>query len=365
MSEWNKRERDGAGHPRKAASLVGNGSRRHGKMVLVNPGRFLIRVLMLVAAVSVGMLLLGYLRESGLAGQSAAVPAGSSDMPAPVGPAPTSAPPPATPVPTPTPLPPPDGYAWSDVLVVLDPGHGGRDPGTCTADDRVQEKAITLDVALRCARSLESAGIPVLLTRTEDVALAETVNADLAARSGMANGADATLFVSIHVNSLELDVRGNAEVFGLESYYRGKESPYDAWDDEWLASLIGEKAAAASGNRLIGTIRRSLAVLRETSMPAVLLEIGYLSNTGDLARLESDSYRQAIAEGVSEGIEQAVARLSPTQRNGVRQVLKRLPESASSGESWDMEQDGSKPDETEQGEQQEPYPGAPERLPGH
>jgi N-acetylmuramoyl-L-alanine amidase len=289
----------------------------------------------LVLCVAAGILLLGYLRESGLTGSQA--DASGANPSQPVFSAPVSTPLPATPTPAPTPPPAPDGQAWSDVLVVLDPGHGGRDPGTCSPDERIQEKDITLDVALRCARLLEQADIPVLLTRTEDLALAETVNADLAARSALANEADATLFVSIHVNSLELDVRGNAGVYGLECYYKGKESPYGAWDDAWLARQIGERAAAASGNRLIGVIRRSLAVLRETRMPAVLLEIGYLSNREDTVRLESETYRQDIAEGIFGGVVEALGALAPKRHEGVLQVLKRLPQEEPEPEGFPVE----------------------------
>lgn len=297
------------------------------RMRLAHPGRFLLRIGMLALLIAIVILTLGYLKEAGQTGASAggqASPMGSlSPLTAPLSPTPTPAP---TPTPTPTPPPAPEGHVWSDLLVVLDPGHGGRDPGTCTPDESIQEKDITLDVALRCAQLLAQENIPVLLTRTEDKALADTVNADLAARSRMANEADATLYVSIHVNSLDLGIRGAAGVFGLESYYRGKNSPYEAFDGEWLATHIGEQAAASSGNQLLAVIKRSLAVLRETRMPAVLLEIGYLTNTGDAERLQSDTYRQDIATGVARGITDAVALLAPQEYKGVRQVLKKLPE---------------------------------------
>ena len=296
---------------------------REKRMRLVHPGRFLTRVGMLAAVVVLVLLLAGSLRESGqTAPASPASPEQASMLPAAI-PSPTPKP---TPTPSPTPPPAPDGYAWSDLLVVLDPGHGGRDPGTCTADEAVQEKDITLDVALRCEQLLRAQRIPVMLTRTEDVALEERVNADLAARSQMANDADASLFVSVHVNSLDLRERGAAGVFGLESYYRVKENAYDALDDAWLATRIGEHASRSSGNKLIGVYKRSLAVLRETHMPAVLLEIGYLTNQEDLERLVSEAYRQRIAEGIVQGITEAVTLLEPQEYNGVLRILKKKAE---------------------------------------
>ena len=309
---------------RPAADRQSKG-RRVGRMRLAHPGRFLLRIGMLALLIVIAILTLGYLKEDRQMGAAASGQASPMESLPPLAATPTPTPPP-TPTPTPTPPPAPEGHEWRDLLVVLDPGHGGRDPGTCTPDESIQEKDITLDVALRCAQLLAQERIPVLLTRTEDKALADTVNADLAARSRMANEADATLYVSIHVNSLDLGIRGAAGVFGLESYYRGKDSPYEAFDGEWLATHIGEQAAASSGNQLLGVIKRSLAVLRETRMPAVLLEIGYLTNTGDAERLQSDTYRQDIATGVARGIADAVALLEPQEHNGVRQVLKRLPE---------------------------------------
>ena len=293
------------------------------RLRLARPGRFFARLGLLVLLAAAIILTAGYLREAGQTNASGDRPATPAPTPA-ATPLPTPTPGP-TPTPTPTPPPAPDGYAWHNLLVVLDPGHGGRDPGTCTSDESLQEKDVTLDVARRCAELLEAGGIPVLLTRTGDVALADTVNQDLAARSRMANEADATLYISIHVNSLDLSQRGAAGVFGLECYYREKDPVYDALGDQWLATRIGEAVSTATGNRLLGVFPRSLAVVRETDMPAVLLEIGYLTNQEDEARLRSDAYRQQVAEGIAQGAAEAVALLDPQTYKGTRRVLKRLP----------------------------------------
>ena len=297
-------------------------NRRDARVRLVHPVRFLVRLGVLAAVVALVLLLAGYLRDAGQTTRQSPESSLSAVIPLESTPAPTPVP---TPTLLPTPPPAPAGYVWRDLLVVLDPGHGGRDPGTCTPDESLQEKDVTLDIALRSQRLLLQEGISVMLTRTEDVALEESVNADLAARSRLANDADASLFVSVHVNSLDLRERGAASVFGLESYYRGKESPFAALDDLWLATRIGENAAQRSGNKLLGVHKRSLAVLRETHMPAVLLEVGYLSNEDDAARLVSDAYRQQIAEGIVQGISEAVTLLEPQEHNGVRQILKKLP----------------------------------------
>ena len=235
-----------------------------------------------------------------------------------------SAPTPAA-TPAPTPDPPPAGTEWRDLLVVIDAGHGGRDPGTVSPDETIYEKNITLDVAKRCAAALEAAGVPVRMTREADVELAPTVKADLRARCGIANEAGATLFVSIHVNSLELTQHGAAGVYGLEAYYQDKENLFAGLTDKLFAQTVGDRVAQATGQPLNAVIRRGLSVLTGTDMPGVLLEIGYLSNAGDRSRMQEAAYCDEVAEGVAHAVLDAVAALRQEDRNGVRQVLRNLP----------------------------------------
>lgn len=231
---------------------------------------------------------------------------------------------PAAPEPSPTPSPAPLGYEWKDLVVVIDAGHGGRDPGAVSANEELLEKEVTLDVALRTAEKLEAAGIPVILTRETDIELSQLVIEDLAARAEMANKVNASMFVSFHVNSIDLDIRGAKEVSGLEVFYRDKNSHFPGLPDRWLAEHIGKSISEAAGIRIHNIIDRGLKVLYRSEMPAVLIELGFITNQEDLLRLKSDAYREAVSEGATSGIIEAVKRLEPKERNGVKQVLRAI-----------------------------------------
>ena len=236
-----------------------------------------------------------------------------------------------TPEPTPEPsvepspvlAAPPAGYVWTKLLVVLDAGHGGRDPGAVSPEGpEVLEKDIALAIAQFCRNRLEAGGIPVLMTRESDKALAQKVQADLDVRTAMANDADATLFVSIHVNSLDLSIAGARDVSGMECYYAKKENLYPAVSDETFAKRLGESMAANNGKKLNAVNEYRLAVLRSTKMPAALVEVGYITNESDLASLKSDAYRETTAQGIAEAILRTVADMSPVKENGIWHVLR-------------------------------------------
>jgi len=175
--------------------------------------------------------------------------------------------------------------------VVLDPGHGGNQPGTISrvSGPFVYEKEFNLDIALRLAKLLREAGARVTLTREGDCTLVPITGAsgrrpDLEARAEIANALGADLFVSIHCNA-----NPNASLSGFYTYY-GK-------DNVELARLFQATMAHALGCR-DGGIRRddNLVVLRTAQVPAVLLEVGFLSNPTEASRLAAESYRQQIAE---------------------------------------------------------------------
>lgn len=204
-------------------------------------------------------------------------------------------------------------------LIVIDPGHGGSDPGT--GNRKLQEKTLTLDVARRLKRDLVQRGYRVMLTRNSDVRLARTQAADLQRRIELANRMDADLFISIHFNSLP----GNSSVGGIETYAltpAGQSSTATAQrdrtvypgnrQDHWNAvlsaaihrSLLEELGAVDRGLK-----RARFAVLRSSECPAVLIEAGFLSNPAEARKIGTSSYRQDIAEAIGEGIDDYGARL--------------------------------------------------------
>jgi N-acetylmuramoyl-L-alanine amidase len=171
------------------------------------------------------------------------------------------------------------------MLVVLDPGHGGPDPGAIGIGG-IEEKNIVLDIAEKLAVQLRSRGIDVILTRDTDLDL------DLPPRVALAERVKADLFVSIHANSIDLN---HPDVNGLQTYYFHDNSSN-------LAQLIHQEVLHTTGihDRSVRTAR--FYVIRNTSMPAVLVEVGFVTGQEDAAHLSDASYREKTAEAIAAGI---------------------------------------------------------------
>lgn len=170
------------------------------------------------------------------------------------------------------------------VTVVLDAGHGGVQSG-CEIDG-VLEKDITLAVVFALKEKLETSGICVVLTRSgdQDVSLDE--------RCIIANASDANLFISIHCNSYTDDT----SIKEFEGYY------YQDPDGRRLADLILGAVENYPLIKIRNIKEENYKVLRDTEMPAVLLEIGYLSNIEEWADLQSIEYQNTLAQAIFEGI---------------------------------------------------------------
>lgn len=170
-------------------------------------------------------------------------------------------------------------------VIVLDAGHGGRDQGTSSGD--VLEKDINLSMAKKLAALLEDDKIEILLTREDDTKIG------LDERAEFANKNKADLFISLHCNYCEED----AGVQGLECYYREGSEEGGA-----LASCIAD--AFEGEERIInrGTRTANFRVLRNTRMPAVLVEMGYLSNRSERDKLADEAYQELLAKKLAEGI---------------------------------------------------------------
>lgn len=170
-------------------------------------------------------------------------------------------------------------------LVVLDPGHGGKDPGAMVGE--VMEKDITLAVALMVREQLEEEGITVIMTREEDVYPTLTERADLA------NQEEADLYISIHVNALE----NNDSYAGIYTFYHP-----DKPSDKAVAETIQAAITSASGGIDRGVESEDYAVLRNTEMSAVLIETGFMSCPEELAKLQDAEYQKLLAQGIAQGI---------------------------------------------------------------
>jgi N-acetylmuramoyl-L-alanine amidase len=171
----------------------------------------------------------------------------------------------------------------SPITVVIDAGHGGHDRGGIPGQ-RVAEKDMNLDVALRLRNVLSASGYRVVMTRSSDVFV------PLGGRVAIANSYGNAVFVCIHFNAT-----GRSGASGIETYFYSRDSLP-------LASAIHYyvTGGAPSANR--GVRRRGYYVLRKTSIPAVLVECGFLTNPTEAAYAQSASYRQKLAEEIAAGV---------------------------------------------------------------
>jgi len=176
---------------------------------------------------------------------------------------------------------------WRIGPICIDPGHGGRDSGTVGGDGTL-EKTIALDIATRVAHGLEANGAVVVMTRDTDRFVA------LEKRVQVCNAASAGLFVSIHANGFY-----SPDAHGFELYYLGDDSAPEAGR---AAEQIRRALAAAVEARDRGVRRADFTVLSRTTCPSVLVEVGYLSNPAECARLLDEEYRQQVADAIVAGI---------------------------------------------------------------
>ncbi|WP_446377822.1 N-acetylmuramoyl-L-alanine amidase [Coleofasciculus sp. D1-CHI-01] len=196
------------------------------------------------------------------------------------------------PVPPPSPSPTsPTSFPTvpnSRIVVMVDPGHGGKDPGAVGIGG-LREKDVILPIAQEVAALLEKQGVQAVLTRNSDYFV------DLAPRVTMAERVNANLFVSIHANAISLS---RPDVNGLETYY--------------FAS--GQRLAQTIHNNILQTVpvqnrgvrRARFYVLRKTSMPAVLVEVGFVTGRDDAVKLNDPNHRSQTAQAIARGILQYI-----------------------------------------------------------
>lgn len=181
----------------------------------------------------------------------------------------------------------PDGYKDGlliNKIIVVDPGHGGSDPGAVYSN--VNEKDLNLDIALRLKQLLEESGARVLMTRESDIYV------NLYTRADIANQVGADLFVSIHNNAST-----NASTSGTMTLY------YPSPEKKVLAQILQKAVVETLGLPDLGISERpNLVVTRETKMPSALVEVAFMSNQKDLALLQTEEFRQRAAEGIYKGI---------------------------------------------------------------
>ena len=172
-------------------------------------------------------------------------------------------------------------------LVIIDPGHGGPDPGAIGIRG-IRETDVVLDVSKRVKQLLSEKGVRVRLTRKSEIDL------DLPPRVSFANRTGADIFVSIHANASQGKKRN---INGLETFY------YRGWRGRLLAKRIQKHILRVSpGSPDRGVKQGKFYVIKNTRMPAVLVEIGFLTGRLDARRLEQSMHRKRIAFAIAKGI---------------------------------------------------------------
>lgn len=180
-------------------------------------------------------------------------------------------------------------------IIALDPGHGGQDPGTVGVGKTTEAENV-LAIAWELKTMLEKAGAQVIMTRQTDISPAQgtsyskQTNGQLAVRVAKANRSGAHIFVSIHN-----DWNDNRSLSGTTTYY------YQAQD--WvLAEALQKGVVQQLGTSNVGVKRGNIYILRNTSMPAALVEVGFLSHQGEADLLSQQWYRLEAARGMFNGI---------------------------------------------------------------
>ncbi len=193
-----------------------------------------------------------------------------------------------------------------DVLILIDAGHGGSDPGSqgrVNGTVVLNEKDVNLDVATRLNTKLRAAGFNTILSRNGDHFVSpSSTNAkeDLVARSDLANTSNATLVISIHNNS----AASAPSARGTETLYNETEgkAAYGISSKD-LATLIQKKMVSYVGTYNRGPKSRpDLSILRRTNMPAIIVEGAFLSNANDLQLMQTDAFRENYSKAVSEAV---------------------------------------------------------------
>ncbi len=166
--------------------------------------------------------------------------------------------------------------------VIIDAGHGGKDGGAVW--NGLVEKRLCLDVAKRLETALKKRGLRTVMTRSTDTFV------ELEYRARKANRYSSSVFVSIHFNASR-----NRAVSGMETFYRSSRG-------RSLASSIQRSLDRRVTGINRGIANRDYKVLRETRMPAALVECGFISNKAESKRCASPAHRQVLADAIAAGI---------------------------------------------------------------
>jgi len=175
----------------------------------------------------------------------------------------------------------------SGKVIVLDPGHGGTDPGAPGDSRKNFEKTLTLKTAKKLQSKLENAGATVIMTRTGDTSLSLTKRVEISGKY------KADVFISIHYNASTSKTANGVDTF----YYKTHVNEYQ------LAKCIQEEVIKATGMRNRGVKEGNFQVLRTNKQASILVELGFISNPDEEKVIITDAYQSKAATGIFNGLE--------------------------------------------------------------
>lgn len=186
--------------------------------------------------------------------------------------------------------------------VVIDPGHGGEDPGAVSDYNKISEKNINLYIGLRVKELLEKEGVEVIMTRTEDKleytnTKSETNmrHQDLTRRKKLMDESEANAVISIHLNKFP-----KAGIHGAQVFF-----PNEPKESQTLAVSLQQslKEVVEPGNSREALIKREpIIILKNVKVPTAIVECGFLSNAEEEKKLASNEYQDKLAEAIKVGI---------------------------------------------------------------
>jgi N-acetylmuramoyl-L-alanine amidase len=179
-------------------------------------------------------------------------------------------------------------------LIVIDAGHGGEDRGTSsTSTPKYQEKSLNLSTAMFLKEYLQKMGYQVKMTRSDDTFIS------LPTRSLMANNYNAKLFLSVHFNAAFSEQADGIEVY----YYQSDDDKIRSSNSKKLADSVLSQIIEKTSAKSRGVKHGNLAVIRETTMPAVLVEGGFMTNKLEMDKIKDPSYIKQLAFGIAVGVD--------------------------------------------------------------
>lgn len=197
-----------------------------------------------------------------------------------------------------------DAARWlREAVIVVDPGHGGDDPGGVVQG--TLEKGIVLEIGKALQQVLEANGARVVMTRSTDVNLGGRIRVELGRRVALVDQHRAHVYVSIHAN------KDRCNCWGAQTFYQRDGKP----EGKLLAQAIQDEL-----RRLTPTTRVPLSadyfVLRNSPVPAAMVEVGFLTNAQEMARLKDPGYQRTLATAIALGVSEFFRSQIPDARAG-------------------------------------------------